>query len=168
MESHTTNSTPQPFVVGPDESLWSKSPLTGIDIQLLAGADHTRGQFAFIRQTIDVDEVYLHVHDNEDESLYLTDGKITVTVGNESYDLTPGSFIFMPRGIPHAIKPRTPTFSGLSVCAPGTHFQACMEELLAFAEAGNDLTPEALVEIHERHGIRNVSDKGQWFSREGR
>ncbi len=156
------------FVVGPDESLWGEeSPLPGgVDMQLLAGADRTGGQFAFVRQTITVDEVYRHVHDNEDESLYLTDGEITVSVGDRSYDLTPGSFIFLPRGVPHAIKPHTPTFKGLSICAPGTHFQACMEELLAFTKAGNELTVEALVEIQGRHGIRNVSDEGQWYTQE--
>ncbi|MTD56534.1 cupin domain-containing protein [Amycolatopsis pithecellobii] len=158
--------TARDFVVGPEDSLWgSDSPLPGgVDMQLLAGADHTEGRFALVRQTIAVDEVYRHVHENEDESLYLTEGEITVSVGDKSYDLTPGSFIFLPKGVPHAIKPHTPTFKGLSVCSPGTYFQACMEELLAFTKAGNELTAEALIEIQGRHGIRNVSDDGQWYS----
>lgn len=158
--------TTRDFLVGPDESLWGdENPLPGgVDMQLLAGAEHTEGRFALVRQTIAVDEVYPHVHQNEDESLYLTDGEITVTVGEKSYDLTPGCFIFLPMGIPHAIKPRTPSFKGLSVCSPGTYFQACMEELLAFTRAGNELTVEAMVEIQGRHGIQNVTD-GQWYER---
>lgn len=156
--------TARDFVVGPNDSLWGKdSPLPGIEMQLLAGAEHTEGRFALVRQTIAIDEVFPHVHENEDESLYLTDGEITVTVGDKSYDMTPGSFIFLPRGVPHAIKPHTPSFAGLSVCSPGTHFQACMEELLAFTKAGNELTLEALVEIQGRHGIKNVSAEGQWY-----
>lgn len=153
------------FVVGPNESLWGKdsSPLPGIEMQLLAGVEETGGRFALIRQTITIDEVFLHVHEEEDESLYLTDGEITVSVGDNSYDLKPGSFIFLPRNVPHAIKPHTPSFSGLSVCVPGTHFQACMEELFAFTKAGNELTIEAITEIQRRHGIYNVSDEGQWF-----
>jgi len=158
--------TTRDYVVGPTDSLWGKdSPLAGgVNMQLLAGAEHTEGRFALVRQTITVEEVYRHVHDNEDESLYLTDGEITVSVGDKSYDMTPGTFIFLPRGIPHGIKPRTPTFSGLSVCSPGTHFQACMDELLAFTKDGNEVTMKALVEIQERHGIRNVSDEGQWYN----
>jgi hypothetical protein len=56
---------------------------------------------------------------------------------------------------------------GLSVSAPATHLQACMEELLEFTRAGNELTMEALIEIQGRHGVRNVSDEDQWYDMKG-
>jgi quercetin dioxygenase-like cupin family protein len=159
--------TTRDFAVGPGESLWGQeSPLPGTDMQLLAGAEHTENNFSLVRYTLTT-EVFRHIHDNEDESIYLLDGEVTVSVGDRSYDLVPGSFIFMPRGVPHAIKPHTPTWKGLSVSAPAAHFQACMEELLAFTRAGNELTMEALIEIQGRHGVRNVSDEDQWYDMKG-
>jgi quercetin dioxygenase-like cupin family protein len=151
------------FAVGPNDSLWgSDDPLPGTNMQLLAGAGQTDGQFSVVRYTITT-EVYRHIHELEDESIYLLDGEITVTVGDNNYDLLPGSFIFMPKGIPHSIVSRSPSWRGLTVSVPGGPFQDCMEELLAFQKAGNQLTPEAMVEIQGKHGVRNVSAEDKWY-----
>jgi len=154
------------FAVGPNDSLWGDDcPLPGTDMQLLAGAGQTDGQFSVVRYTITT-EVYTHIHDLEDESIYLLDGEITVRVGDNSYDLTPGSFIFMPKGVPHSILPRSASWKGLTVSVPGGPFQACMEELLEFQKAGNEFTPEAMLDIQGRHGVRNVSAEDQWYQLE--
>jgi quercetin dioxygenase-like cupin family protein len=151
------------FAVGPHDSLWgSDDPLPGTNMQLLAGAGQTDGQFSVVRYTITT-EVYTHIHELEDESIYLLDGEITVTVGDNTYDLEPGAFIFMPKGIPHSIVPRSESWRGLTVSVPGGPFQDCMEELLAFQKAGNQLTPEAMIEIQGKHGVRNVSPEDKWY-----
>src|SRR5258708_3225183 len=43
-----------------------------------------------------------HVHTREDEYFYVTEGTIMVSLGNERYEAGPGSFVFLPRGVPHA------------------------------------------------------------------
>jgi len=43
-----------------------------------------------------------HVHSREDEYFYVIEGKIIVHCGDEIYSAGPGSFVFLPRGIPHA------------------------------------------------------------------
>ena len=43
-----------------------------------------------------------HVHTHEDEALYVLSGVLTVEVGDERYDAASESFVFMPRGLPHA------------------------------------------------------------------
>ena len=42
-----------------------------------------------------------HVHEREDEALYVLEGSHEVTVGNDRFDAREGHFIFAPRGIPH-------------------------------------------------------------------
>lgn len=42
-----------------------------------------------------------HVHTHEDEYFYVLEGRITVSVGDEECEAGPGSFVYLPRGVPH-------------------------------------------------------------------
>jgi quercetin dioxygenase-like cupin family protein len=42
-----------------------------------------------------------HVHTREDEYFYVLKGTIVVRCGEENFTARPGSFVFLPRGIPH-------------------------------------------------------------------
>jgi quercetin dioxygenase-like cupin family protein len=42
-----------------------------------------------------------HTHETEDEIFYVLEGSITFHCGEESFDLEPGGFIFLPRGTQH-------------------------------------------------------------------
>jgi len=42
-----------------------------------------------------------HTHQTEDEMFYVLEGSITFHCGDESFDLKPGDFVFLPRGIQH-------------------------------------------------------------------
>lgn len=42
-----------------------------------------------------------HVHHRNDEAYYLIEGSCQVKFGNDVFAVTPGSFIFVPRGTPH-------------------------------------------------------------------
>ena len=45
--------------------------------------------------------VALHVHEREDELVYLLEGEIEVTLGNQKMKAIPGVIALLPRGIPH-------------------------------------------------------------------
>ena len=44
----------------------------------------------------------MHVHTREDECFYVLAGTITVQCGEETFEAGPGSFVFLPRGVPHS------------------------------------------------------------------
>ena len=46
----------------------------------------------------------VHVHTLEDEAFYLLDGTMTYSADGELHRLAPGSFIYLPRGRPHAFR----------------------------------------------------------------
>jgi quercetin dioxygenase-like cupin family protein len=46
--------------------------------------------------------VALHVHEREDELVYLLEGEIEVTLGNQKMKAVPGVMALLPRGIPHS------------------------------------------------------------------
>jgi quercetin dioxygenase-like cupin family protein len=42
-----------------------------------------------------------HLHENEDEAYYILDGEMDVTIGDQTFHARPGSFVFLPRLVPH-------------------------------------------------------------------
>lgn len=46
----------------------------------------------------------LHRHTHEAEAFYLLDGTLTYRAGEDTYHLEPGSFIYLPSGLPHAFR----------------------------------------------------------------
>jgi len=48
--------------------------------------------------------VSLHVHEDEDELVYLLDGEIEVTLGDQTMTAVPGVMALLPRGIPHGFE----------------------------------------------------------------
>jgi quercetin dioxygenase-like cupin family protein len=43
-----------------------------------------------------------HVHEREDEAMYVLDGEITLRVGDEEFRAGRNAFVFMPRGEEHS------------------------------------------------------------------
>ena len=46
----------------------------------------------------------LHRHTHEAEAFYLLDGTLTYRAGEDTHHLEPGSFIYLPLGVPHAFR----------------------------------------------------------------
>ena len=43
----------------------------------------------------------LHVHHDEHEAFYVLEGRAQIHCGNEAFDAGPGSFVMLPKGVPH-------------------------------------------------------------------
>jgi quercetin dioxygenase-like cupin family protein len=48
-----------------------------------------------------------HTHKTEDEMFYVLDGDVTFQCGEETFDVHPGGFMFLPRGIQHSYRIRS-------------------------------------------------------------
>jgi Cupin domain len=46
----------------------------------------------------------LHVHTHEAEAFYVLEGSLVYQAGDQRYDLSAGSFIYLPKGVPHAFR----------------------------------------------------------------
>jgi quercetin dioxygenase-like cupin family protein len=88
--------------------------------QLASGAE-TGGTFGLSRVTQPAGTATpLHVHSREAEAFYLLDGSMTYRAGEQTYQLSPGSFIYLPAGVPHAFRVTEDTpVRFLAVVAPG-------------------------------------------------
>lgn len=72
--------------------------------QVASGAD-TGGAFGLSRVTQPAGTATpVHVHTREAEAFYLLDGTMAYRAGEADYQLSPGSFIYLPAGVPHAFR----------------------------------------------------------------
>jgi len=70
-----------------------------------AGGDETNGAFTFLEWAAPMGfGPPPHRHDREDEAFYLIEGAIEVSCGDRQWEVGPGGFVFLPRGIPHSFK----------------------------------------------------------------
>jgi mannose-6-phosphate isomerase-like protein (cupin superfamily) len=91
----------------------------------------------------------LHVHEREDECFYVLAGELSVRCGQEAYQATAGSFVFLPRGRPHRFWSAGEPARLLLISAPGGIEDYFAEINAATADAERDLAGE-------RYGIRVV------------
>lgn len=74
----------------------------GIPITVKAGERGTTNGAAVIEfVTRKGEEPGEHTHETEDEMFYVLDGDVTFKCDGESFEARGGSFVFLPRGLPH-------------------------------------------------------------------
>ncbi|WOS65590.1 cupin domain-containing protein [Sinorhizobium fredii] len=61
----------------------------------------------------------LHVHHCEDEAFYVLEGKIRFLQGDTDFVAGPGTFVWGPRGVPHAFKVEPSGARALVMVTPG-------------------------------------------------
>jgi mannose-6-phosphate isomerase-like protein (cupin superfamily) len=93
-----------------------------------------------------------HLHTLEDELFWILEGNFEFTVGQSTRTVTPGSFIFAPRRVPHTFRCTSETPGRLIVIAApgnfGTFFRRCSAE---FATGAPDFG--RIIAISAEHGI---------------
>ena len=76
----------------------------------------------------------LHVHHNEDEWFYVTEGELTFWVGGQVIEAPAGSFVYGPRDVPHTFTVTSPTARFLLVAEPAG-FESFVRDLSEPAQA---------------------------------
>jgi quercetin dioxygenase-like cupin family protein len=120
--SHDTGSTaattgPEPIAFGPGEgdARW----FLGCLITIKASSETTAGRVAVIEHLAPRGSGSpLHVHHNEDEWFYVTEGELTFWVGGQVVVARAGSFVYGPRDIPHTFAVSSDTARFLLVTEP--------------------------------------------------
>lgn len=94
----------------------------------------------------------LHVHEHEDELFHILDGEHVFECGGDRFDVGPGDFLTLPRGVPHAHR-RVVAGAGrlLVMTCPGG-FDGFFR-MLADADRAGTLGPETYAEASRRYGI---------------
>lgn len=99
----------------------------------------------------------LHRHEHEDEACYVLEGGVTFFVGDDVMPATAGSFVYLPRGIPHSLRIDSDEARTLWVTVPGA-FESFFLDTFPVATEGStapDGAPdfERLAEAAAHYGV---------------
>ena len=101
------------------------SPKTSVEymghiFSVLAGSGDTGGRFGLMEM---VGPKGLgpsrHLHYHDDEGFYVLEGHVTFYVGEETYAAGPGTFVYLPHGVPQSYTFDTDVVRALVMVAPG-------------------------------------------------
>ena len=86
-----------------DSAALAPLPYDAGQVRIIATAEAT-GQRAGVVELTEASgyDTPWHQHDGCDETFYVLEGSLTLRIGTEERVLTPGSFVFVPRGTPHS------------------------------------------------------------------
>jgi quercetin dioxygenase-like cupin family protein len=108
----------------------------GCLVSSLAEASETAGQLSAVEAVIRKGvEPPSHVHANEDEAYYVVDGRFTFRVGDQTIDAPPGTFVWLPRGVPHTFEVEADGAKALILCTPGGFMESMFRPFSTPAEA---------------------------------
>ena len=95
---HKTESDASFLGPGEGQAIWFQTNRMTVK----ATAESTGGAFGLLESLIAPGfSPPLHIHRREDESFYVLEGDLTMKCGERTFRAGPGSFVFLPRDVPH-------------------------------------------------------------------
>jgi len=90
--------------VGPGAGTTIEGPVGG-PLTFKARGEQTGGSLTVLENTIaPLEGPPLHAHADEDEAWYVLEGRLRFKLDGEISDAPAGSFVFVPRGLPHCFQ----------------------------------------------------------------
>ena len=145
------------------QSVWYSGHL----MTFLATGEDTQGQFALIELVARRGNVPPpHIHHREDETFYVLEGELTVSVGGRTIKATPGTMVFLPRDVVHSFTINSDQARVLVLLTPAGaegYFQECSVPAPAMMLPPAVETPygeiQKMVAVAQRFGIEFVLPK---------
>ena len=122
------------------------------------GGDHTGGALALLEFRVQPGYPVppAHLHEREDETTYVIEGALEVTVGDEVTVLRAGESIFKPRNVPHAfaIADERPARFLETITPAG--FEGYFRSLAVMIKDTGGVDREAANRLMNEYGVRNA------------
>jgi mannose-6-phosphate isomerase-like protein (cupin superfamily) len=127
------------------------------ELDILAFGDETGGAYALIEMRITPGGgPPVHLHDDDDESFLVLEGRFRILQGDVIRDVGPGEFVFGPRRVPHAFTNIGETTGRLLVIDAPPRIEPYFREL-ARCTAEGTLTETRQKELYARYRMRWVA-----------
>ena len=125
--------------------------LSGEPLAFLVTGEHTRHTSMFEWTMPARFSTGLHVHRVQEETFYVLEGECDWQIGDQRIRATPGTYVFIPPGVPHNIANPgdTPARVLMTVSPPGhEHY---FEELARLVVSGKRPEPDAIAALRRRY-----------------
>ncbi|QMU28166.1 cupin domain-containing protein [Adhaeribacter radiodurans] len=94
-----------------------------------------------------------HMHEREDEFIYLVEGKLEILLGEKTFLAQAGASIFFPKGVAHAFQnASSKAAKAIFTVVPGANFEAFFTKLAALPPGTPDL-PQ-IIAIFAEYGMQ--------------
>ena len=91
-----------------------------------------------------------HIHENEDETLYILEGECEVQIGDQHLKASTGDSVFLPRGVVHAFRNKGPDTLRLILTFVPAGIEQFFEEVLEPATDRTAAPPPPTKELVDR------------------
>ena len=99
----------------------------------------------------------LHVHRVQEETFYVLDGECTWQIGEQKVRATPGTYVFIPPGVPHNIgNASNKTARMIMTVSPPGH-EHYFEELAKVVACGNPPDAKVIADLRRRYDTDQLS-----------
>jgi hypothetical protein len=95
----------------------------------------------------------LHVHEREDEILYILEGEYEVQRGGSSFKAAKGSWVVLPRNVPHGFRNRGDTCGRLLATMTPGGFEYFFEEIGELS-AGERIDMEEIAALSRKYRVQ--------------
>lgn len=99
----------------------------------------------------------LHVHRVQEETFYVLEGECDWQVGNERVRATPGTYLFLPPGVPHNIGNASNRVARVLMTVSPPGHERYFEELAETVARGGVADPAAIAELRARYDTDQLS-----------
>ena len=134
------------YTLGRDEGEWLQFGETTILLRATSDEVTVREEIAPLLDTP------LHVHANEDEYFHVIEGEHEFRCGGQEFEVGPGAFVHLPRGVPHGHRRMVEGKGRLLVITTPGGFDGFFRMLMA-ADRSGDLGPDAYARASAEFGI---------------
>lgn len=129
---------------GAGQSVW----FTGTLVTVKAGAAQTGGAYAVLEWLLPPGfGPPPHIHHEDDEALYILEGELAGCCGERTWRGGPGTFVLLPRGVPHSFGVEGATPARVLQVGNGSGFERFIAESGAPAQAPTLPPPPGEAEI---------------------
>jgi mannose-6-phosphate isomerase-like protein (cupin superfamily) len=149
---------PGMIVLGPGEGQRLEA-MGNVHLNKAVGAD-TGGAWALVELHATGANPPLHLHEREDEAFYVLDGSARVWIGDAEFEAEAGSFVLLPRGVPHTYARLPGSDLKLLAMIVPAGFEQMFDEIALMPEEEQQ-DPSALGGIAARYGVQTLGPPPQ-------
>ena len=143
---------PEPLIHRPDDGEPLPNPVGG-EITLAFGAEETAGRLtALVTVAAPGEGPPLHTHANEDECLVVLEGTVRFRLREDVETAPAGSFVYVPRGVPHTWQNAGDTPARILVLFTPSGMERIFDRFASFGGDG----PQAFAEAADGTGMEIV------------
>lgn len=137
--------------------------LGGLGVVFKVGPEHTGGSFAIVEHPLRPGALAgpPHTHTREDELMLVLEGEVGVEIGNEVFQVTPGTYVLKPRGIPHTFWNAGTEPARVQEIITPAGFEAYFREVAEILTPGAPPDSERLSEVAAKYGLTLHMDRLQ-------